>query len=72
MRNGKCVVWQILLAMSNHLAAMHPSSDGSEGGGGGSKSTSAITMLEEGISEMAWAAWRAKFDRWAVARKFTD
>ena len=57
--------------MSNHLAAMHPTSEGSEGGGSGSKSTVAILILEEGISEMAWAAWWARFDRWAVACKLT-
>ena len=61
-----------LLAMSNHLAAMHPALGGSEGGGGGSKSTAAIPMLEEGITETAWAAWRARFDRWAVACKLSD
>ena len=51
----------ILLAMSNHLAAMPPALGGSEGGSGGSKSTAAIPMLEEGITETAWAAWRACF-----------
>ena len=45
----------ILQAMSKHLAAMHPSSGGSEGGGVASK------------TESAWAAWRVRFDRWAVA-----
>ena len=65
-------VKDIFLAISNHLAAMHPMSGGSEGGGGGSKSTAAIPMLEEGISEMAWAAWRATYERWAVACKLTD
>ena len=42
------------------------------GGGGGSKSNAAIPMLEEGITEMPWAAWRARFDRWAVACKLSD
>ena len=40
-------VKDILLAMSNHLAAVHPTSGGSEGGGG-AKSNAAIPMLEEG------------------------
>ena len=70
--NGLTVVKDILMAMSNHLAAMHPASGGSEGGGGGSKSNAAIPMLEEGITEMPWAAWRARFDRWAVACKLSD
>ena len=52
----------ILMAMSNHLAAVHPSSGGSEGGGG-AKSNAAIPQLEEGISEIQWSAWRARFDR---------
>ena len=65
-------VKDILLAMSNHLAAIHPALGGSEGGGGGSKSTAAIPMLEEGITETAWVAWRARFYRWAVACKLSD
>ena len=70
--NGLTDVKEILLAMSNHLAAMHPASGGSEGGGGGCTSNAAIPMLEEGITEMAWAARRARYDRWAVACKLSD
>ena len=70
--NGLTDVKDILMAISNHLAAMHPASGGSEGGGGGSKSNAAIPTLEEGITEMAWAAWRARFDRLAVACKLSD
>ena len=55
-------VEDILLAMSNHLAAVLPTSGGSEGGGG-AKSNTAIPMLPEGLSEIAWSAWRARFDR---------
>ena len=55
----------ILLAMSNHLVAVHPFSTGSEGGG--AKSYAAIPQLKEGISEIQWSAWRARFDRWALA-----
>ena len=70
--NGLTEVKDILMAMSNHLAAMHSASGGSEGGGGGSKINAAISTLEEGITDMAWAAWRARFDRWAVACKLSD
>ena len=53
--NGLTDVKDILLAMSNHLAAIHPalSLGGSEGEGGGRKSIAAIPMLEEGITETA-------------------
>ena len=37
--------------MANHLAAVHPASGGSEGGGGG-KSNAPIPQLEENISEI--------------------
>ena len=39
----------ILLAMSNHILSMHPTSEGSEGGGagGGTKSNAAIPALDE-------------------------
>ena len=70
--NGLTEVKDILMAMSNHLAAMHPASGGSEGGGGGSKINAAISTLEEGITDMAWAAWWARFDRWALACKLSD
>ena len=69
--NGLKDVKDILLAMINHLAAVYPTSGGSEGGGG-VKSNAAITMIEEGLSEIAWSAWRARFDRWALACKLSD
>ena len=56
----------VLMAMSNHLAAVHPASGGSERGGGG-KSNAPIPPLEENISEIQWSAWRNRFDRWALA-----
>ena len=68
--NSLTNVRYILLAMSKHLAAVHPMSGGSEGGG--VKSNVAISQLEEGISEIAWSAWRARFDRWALACKLSD
>ena len=57
--------------MSNHLAAMHPASGGSEGGGSG-KSNAPIPQLEENISEVQWTAWRNRFNRWAKACKILD
>ena len=50
--NGLKDVKDILLAMNNHLAAVHPTSGGSKGGGG-AKSNAAIPRLEEGLSEIA-------------------
>ena len=29
-------------------------------------------MLEEGLSEIAWSAWLARSDRWALACKLSD
>jgi len=69
--NGVTNLRDILMAMSNHLAAVHPSSGGSEGGGG-AKSNAAIPQLEENISEIQWTAWRNRFDRWALACKLSD
>ena len=60
--NGVTNLRDILMAMSNHLAAVHPSSGGSEGGGG-AKSNAAIPQLEENISEIELTAWRNRFDR---------
>ena len=68
--NGLIDVKDILHAMSNHLAAVHPSSQ-SEGGGGASKSTPSIPMLEENITETALAAWKARFDPYCVAYKLS-
>ena len=49
----------ILMAMANHLAAIHPASGGSEGGGGGGgKSNAPIPQLEENISEVSWTSWK--------------
>ena len=61
----------ILHAMSNHIAAIHPSTQ-PEGGGGASKSTASIPMLEENITETQWAAWKARFDCYCVACKLSD
>ena len=45
--NGLKDIRDILLAMSNHLAAVHPTSGDYEGGGG-VKSNAAFPMLKEG------------------------
>ena len=64
----------ILLAMSNHIASMHPASGGSEGGGagGGTKSNAAIPALDEDVTKIQWAAWVARFERWQLACKISD
>ena len=69
--NGVKDLKDILMAMANHLAAVHPASGGSEGGGGG-KSNAPIPQLEENITEIQWSAWRNRFDRWALACKLSD
>ena len=53
----------ILLAMANHIASMHPASGGSEGGGagGGSKSNALIPSLDEDVTEVQWSAWVSRF-----------
>ena len=62
--NGVKDLKDILMAMANHLAAIHPASGGSEGGrGGGGKSNAPIPQLKENILEISWAAWRNRFDR---------
>ena len=48
--NGVTDLQNILLAMSDNLFAVHPSSGGSEGGG--AKSNAAISQLEEEIYEI--------------------
>ena len=68
--NGVTELRNILLAMSDHLVAEHPSSGGSEGGG--AKSNDAISQLEEGIYEIQWSAWQARFDRFTLACKLSD
>ena len=71
--NGVKDLKDILMAMANHLAAIHPASGGSEGrGGGGGKSNAPIPQLEENISEISWAAWRNRFDRWQQSCKISD
>ena len=64
----------ILLAMSNHIASMHPASGGSEGGGagGGSKSNAPIPTLDEDVTEIQWSAWVSRFERWQLACKISD
>ena len=71
IKNGLKDVKDILLAMSNHLAAAAAMSGDFKGGWGG-KSNAAIPMLEEGYSEIAWSAWRARFYRWALDCKLSD
>ena len=71
--NGVTDLKDILMAMANHLAAIHPASGGSEGGGGGgSKSNAPIPQLEENISEVSWTSWKNRFDRWQLSCKITD
>ena len=69
--NGVKELKDILMAMSDHLAAVHPARGESEGGGGG-KSNAPIPQLEENSSEVQWTAWRNRFDRWAKACKLSD
>ena len=71
VRNGLVDIKDILHAMSNHLAAIHPSSH-PEGSGGASKSTDIIPMLEENITETQWAAWKARFNQYCLACKLSD
>ena len=49
--NGVTDLQNILLAMSNHLAVVHPSSRGSEGGG--AKSNAAISQVEKEFLEFS-------------------
>ena len=60
----------ILLAMANHLAAIHPVDGLSEGGG--AKSNAPIPQLDENIFWLQWTAWQNRFDRWAKACKLSD
>ena len=71
--NGVKDLKDILMAIANHFAAIHPASGGSEGGGGGGgKSNAPIPQLEENISEISWSAWRNRFDRWQLSCKISD
>jgi hypothetical protein len=63
----------ILQAMTNHLLAVHPVSGGDGGGGaGGSKSNAAIPSLDEECSQIQYAAWVARFERWQLACRISD
>jgi hypothetical protein len=62
----------ILQAMTNHLLAVHPVSGGDGGGGGGSKSNAEIPSLDEECSQIQYAAWVARFERWQLACKISD
>ena len=53
--NGVADLKDILMAMANHISAIHPVSGGGDGGGGGGgKSNAPIPQLEENISEVSW------------------
>ena len=72
--NGVTDLKDILMAMANHLAAIHPASGGSEGGGGGggAKSNAPIPPLDEDITEVQWSAWKSRFERWQLSCKISD
>ena len=72
--NGITELKDILLAMANHIASMHPSSGGSEGGGagGGAKSNGPIPTLDEEVTEIHWSAWKSRFERWQLSCKISD
>ena len=58
----------ILMAMSNHIASMHPAAGGGEGGGaGGAKSNAPIPTLDADVSEVQWSAWLSRFERWQLS-----
>ena len=69
--DGVVALNNILVIMTNHLAAVHPRDGGSEGGGGG-KSNAPIPQLEEQISEVAWTSWVNRFNRWQLSCKVSD
>ena len=70
--NGITDLKDILMAMSNHIASMHPAAGGSEGGAGGSKSNAPIPTLDEDVTEVQWSAWLARFERWQLSCKIPD
>ena len=73
MNNALVEAKDILQAMTNHLLAVHPVSGGDEGGGaGGSKSNAAIPSLDEECSQIQYAAWVARFERWQLACRISD
>ena len=62
-----------MLAMSNHIASMHPVAGGSEGGGaGGAKSNAPIPTLDADVTEVQWSAWKSRFERWQLSCKISD
>ena len=72
--NGITELKDIPLAMSNHIASMHPASGGAEGGGagGGAKSNAPIPTLDEDVTEVQWSAWKSRFERWQLSCKISD
>ena len=73
--NGITDLKDILLAMANHIASMHPASGGSEdggAGGGGAKSNAPISPLDEDATEVQWSAWKSRFERWQLSCKMSD
>ena len=64
----------ILMAMSNHIASMHPAgAGGGEGvGAGGAKSNAPIPTLEADVSKVQWLAWLSRFERWQLSCKIGD
>ena len=72
--NGVTDLKDIVMAVANHLAAIHPASGGSEGGGGGGggKSNAPIPQLDEDITEVQWSAWKSRFERWQLSYKISD
>ena len=73
VNNALVEVKDILQAMTNHLLAVHPVSGGDGGGGaGGSKRNAAIPVLDDECSQIQYAAWVARFERWQLACKISD
>ena len=72
--NGVTDLKDILMAMANHLAAIHPARGGSEGGrgGGGGKSNVPIPQLDEDITEVQRCGLKSRFERWQLPCKISD
>ena len=62
----------ILMAMSDHIAGIHPPGAGGGEGGGAGKSNALIPTLEADVSEVQWLAWLARFKRWQLSCKISD